>query len=83
MKMPFAVIMTCGTGSFASGTARSEGFLRAHYQGNPRGGIGSIGTATIGTHTRYNNCFYSGVAYGLFWEDILSRGSPTPAASWR
>ena len=60
-KLPFALILTCGTGSFRSDTtARSEAFFR-----NPSGGgIASIGTATLGTHTRYNNCMYQGVAQG-------------------
>ncbi len=61
-KLPFALIVTCDTGSFRSDTAcRSESFFR-----NPDGGaIGSMGTATIGTHTRYNNCMFQGVAEGL------------------
>ncbi len=57
-KLPFAVVVTCGTGSFKSETnCRSEAFLRAPNGG----GVGSIGTATTGTHTRYNNCYYHGV----------------------
>ena len=59
-KLTFAVIMTCGTGSFASGTSNSEAFLR-----NANGAaVASIGTATIGTHTRYNNCIFAGVVDG-------------------
>jgi hypothetical protein len=60
-KLPFAVIMTCGTGSFSSeSNCRSEAFLR-----NANGGaVGAIGTATIGTHTRYNNCIFAGVVDG-------------------
>ncbi len=55
-KLPFAVIPTCGTGDFQGETSRSEAFLR-----NPNGGaIGSVGTSTLSTHTRYNNCYYSG-----------------------
>ncbi|MDP6417979.1 MAG: C25 family cysteine peptidase [Candidatus Krumholzibacteria bacterium] len=60
-KLPFAVVITCDTGSFSSGTSRSEAFLRA-----PNGGaIGCIGTATIGTHTRFNNCMFNGIAHGF------------------
>lgn len=60
MKLPFALILTCDTGSF-TGYARSEAFFR-----NTNGGaIGAIGTATSGTHTRYNNCMFQGVAEGL------------------
>lgn len=57
-ELGFAVVMTCDTGSFASDTTcRSEAFLRAPNGG----GVASIGTATIGTHTRYNNCMFTGV----------------------
>lgn len=75
MKMPFAVVITCDTGSFAEGTSRSEGFLRAHSGGSPRGGIASVGTSTIGTHTRYNNCMAYGIFYGLLWEDQWTLGA--------
>ncbi len=62
-KLGFAVIMTCDTGSFQSdGTCRSEAFLRA----TGGGGVASIGTATIGTHTRYNNCMFTGVIDGVY-----------------
>jgi hypothetical protein len=75
-KMPFAVIITCGTGSFASGTSLSEGFLRSGSGTTTvNGGIGAIGTATIGTHTRYNNCFYYGVWRGLLWEEPVTMGA--------
>ncbi len=57
-KLPFAVIVTCDTGSFSDdATCRSEAFLR-NANG---GGIGSVGSATWGTHTRYNNCYFNGV----------------------
>ncbi len=61
-KLPFAMIPTCDTGSFWSDTdCRSEAFFR-----NPNGGgIAAIGTATIGTHTRYNNCMFQGVMEGV------------------
>ena len=65
--MPFAVILTCDTGSFASGFSRSEAFMRAGLPpSTPTAGIASIGTATLGTHTRYNNC----VTYGI-WRSIF------------
>lgn len=57
-ELGFAVVMTCDTGSFTSDTTcRSEAFLRAPNGG----GVASIGTATTGTHTRYNNCMFTGV----------------------
>lgn len=67
-KLPFALILTCDTGSFWTDTVcRSEAFLRAPGGG----GVASIGTATIGTHTRYNNCMFQGVAEG-----VLNSGDP-------
>ncbi len=71
-KMPFAVNLTCDTGSFAAGTSRSEAWIRAGSTGTPltpTGGIAAIGTATIGTHTRFNNCFTYGIWRAPFWED--------------
>ena len=62
LRLPFAMFPTCDTGSFRTDSGcRSETFLR-----NPQGGaIGAIGTATSGTHTRYNNCFFYGTFEGL------------------
>jgi len=57
-KLPFAIFPTCASGSWASeSNARNEAFLRAPNGG----GIGAIGLATIGTHTRYNNCLFHGI----------------------
>jgi len=66
MELPYVLIPTCSTGSFADDVScRSEAFLR-----NPSGGgIGAIGTATIGTHTRYNNCYYMGAWDGALLHD--------------
>jgi hypothetical protein len=66
-KLSFAVIPTCASGSFATSTTTyTEAFLR-----NANGGaVGSIGTATPGTHTRFNNCYFSGV-----WEGVLNTGA--------
>ncbi len=75
--MCFGLNLTCDTGSFAHGASRSEAWLRAGITGEnpvPTGGIGSIGTATIYTATRFNNCFYGGTAYGLFWEGHYQLG---------
>jgi len=61
-RLPVAILPTCETGSFqGSYTCHTEAFLRA-----PNGGaIAAVGTATGGTHTRYNNCFYHGIWDGL------------------
>ncbi len=69
-QLTFAINLTCDTGSWASGTSRSEAWLRGGSGSSTlTGGIGSIGTATTCTHTCYNNCFYAGATYGLFWND--------------
>jgi len=74
-KMPFAVNLTCDTGSFASGTARSESWIRAGVPpSTPTGGIASIGTATTGTHTRYNNCMHGGIWRAPLWEGLYHFG---------
>jgi hypothetical protein len=62
-ELPFAVMPTCASGSFENTHTYTEAMLR-----NPNGGaIGAVGTATIGTHTRYNNCYFHGV-----WEGVLN-----------
>jgi len=61
-ELPLAVFITCDTGSFANSNydAMTEYFLR-----NGHGGAaGAIGMATIGTHTRYNNCLFAGIFEG-------------------
>ena len=66
-KLPFASFITCGTGSFASDNAcLSEYFLRAGTISNPKGAIAAISTATLGTHTAFNNAVDMGIYWGLF-----------------
>ena len=74
-KLHFAVISTCGTGSFAGGTSNSEAFLRAGTSTAPKAGIGAVGTATTGTHTRFNNCYTLGTFQGLLYEDLWEQGA--------
>jgi Peptidase family C25/FlgD Ig-like domain/Carboxypeptidase regulatory-like domain/Propeptide_C25 len=75
-KMPFAINITCDTGSFAHGTSRSEAWIRAGLPPDiPTAGIASIGSSTIGTHTRYNNCITYGVLRAPFWEEIYQFGA--------
>ena len=64
-RLAVALLPTCDSGSFANSYARSEAWLRA-----PNGGaVAAVGTATSGTHTRYNNCYYLGT-----WDGILNSG---------
>jgi len=78
--LTYAINLTCGTGSWAGGTSRNEAWLRAGVgTSTVTGGIGSIATATLGTHTRFNNCFFSGAAYGVLWDDQHKLG----ISQWR
>ncbi len=75
-KMPFAVILTCQTGTFAGSFARSEAFMRAGLPPSiPSGGIAAIGTATGGTHTRFNNCITYGIWRGLLRDNVYQFGA--------
>ncbi len=71
-KLPIATVITCGTGSFGSGTSIAECMLRAGTVSNPEGSVGSIGTATTGTHTMFNNIVDLGFYYGVFGEGMMS-----------
>ena len=72
--LPVATVITCGTGSFGSGESLSEAFLRAGTASNPKGSVASIGTATLGTHTMFNNMVDMGFYYGALVENINSTG---------
>jgi hypothetical protein len=76
-KMPFASILTCGTGSFAGSTSISEGFLRAGSgtTASPRAAVGALGVATLNTHTRFNNALQFGVFQAMLYEDTHEMGS--------
>ncbi|MCF7920513.1 MAG: hypothetical protein K9N06_11435 [Candidatus Cloacimonetes bacterium] len=71
--LPFASILTCGTGGF-TGTCNSEVFARAGTATNPKGAIAAVGTATSGTHTCFNNCVTAGMFEGIFNLDIFTPG---------
>ncbi len=72
--LPIAVFPTCGTGTFYSGTSRSEAFLRVGTPGQPKGAVAAYGTATTSTHTCFNNCIDAGTYYGLFADHIFNMG---------
>lgn len=72
--LSFAVFLTCGTGSFAGGTSRSETFIRTGTPTNQKGAIAAIGTATLSTHTSMNNAVDLGIFYGLFAHEIYNPG---------
>ena len=73
--MPFAVALTCGTGDFEGYTdCISEAFLKVGSPGSPKGAIGAICTATLSTHTCFNNCVDAGIYYGIFADGIYHMG---------
>jgi len=76
--LPVATVITCGTGSFASGSGESliESFIRAGTSSNPKGSVACIGTATLGTHTMFNNIVDMGFYYAA-----LIEGMDTPGAA--
>ncbi len=73
-KTPFVTFITCGTGSFA-GSAMTEYFIRVGTVNNPKGAVAAIGTATLGTHTVFNNIIDMGVWEGIFSRDLDYAGS--------
>ncbi|MDP6261866.1 MAG: C25 family cysteine peptidase [Candidatus Marinimicrobia bacterium] len=75
-KLPFATVLTCGTGSFAQdNTCLSEKFLRAGSASNPRGAIAAVCTATGNTHTMFNNIVAMGIYDGLFPKNLGTAGA--------
>ncbi len=75
-KLPFATILTCGTGSFAEDqTSMTEKFFRAGSVTNPKGGVGAIGTATWNTHTLFNNIVDLGIYDGIFADRVGTAGA--------
>lgn len=81
-KLPFATMLTCGTGSFSSGTAISEAWFQAGTPTAPTGGIGGVSTATLSTHTRFNNTMLGGMWFGLHNGTASQLGSITFAGKY-
>ena len=75
-KLPFATVLTCGTGSFSEDqTCMSEKFFRAGTVSNPKGGVAAIGTATWNTHTLFNNIVDMGLYQGLLADEVETAGA--------
>jgi len=73
--LPIAVCITCGTGTYDSGEAVSECWLREGSPTLPAGAVACIGTATLGTHTRFNNILNAGIFYGLCAKNLYNYGA--------
>ncbi|MFO8144321.1 MAG: C25 family cysteine peptidase, partial [Candidatus Syntrophosphaera sp.] len=72
-RLPHTVILTCGTGSF-NYTSTSEEFIRLGTEAMPKGALTSIGMATSGTHTMFNNALSNGIFDGVFLYGMRSMG---------
>ncbi len=76
VKLSFATILTCGTGSFAEdNTTMSEAFLRSGSTSNPKGGVAAVGTATWNTHTLFNNIIDMGMYDGILSDKVGTAGA--------
>ncbi len=74
-KLTVCVILTCSTGTFYSGESVTEAVVRSGSASAPKGGVCSIGLATSGTHTTFNNCLNGGIMGYLFQEDGWTMGA--------
>jgi hypothetical protein len=74
-KLPFVMVITCGTGSISGGSALSEEWVRQGTGNNPVGAIGCVGLSGAGTHVPYNNIIDAGVMYGFYVQDIEEQGT--------
>ncbi len=73
-KLANYVILTCGTGNYADGTATTETAIRAGTPGTPKGAVTAIGLATSGTHTAFNNFLTMGIFDGLYVANLRTMG---------
>ena len=77
-KLPFTVFCIEGSGNFGGvGTSLSEAWLKTGTPTNPRGGIGGVGTATVSSHTNFNQCVAMGIWNALHSEGLTTLGQMT------
>jgi hypothetical protein len=75
--LPFMIVITCSTNDYDGDSGTSsicEHLVKAGTLSNPKGAIGAIGTSTIETRTRYNNCVSAGIIEGLLRDGIHTMG---------
>lgn len=76
-KLPFVVIMECGSGAFgASSKDHSEAFFAAGSPNNHIGAIGCVGYS-IENHTRFSNTAVAGIWFGQHAEGLTQLGPMT------
>ncbi len=73
-KLTVSIVLTCATGTFYTGTSVTEAIVRAGSASVPTGGVCSVGLATTGTHTAFNNCLNGGMVEHLFINDGWTMG---------
>ncbi len=76
-RLPFMTTITCATNDFDEDNglaAVCKNLLKAGTTSHPKGVIGVIGTSSISTRTRFNNCLVGGVIQGLLREGIHTTG---------
>lgn len=72
--LPFASLITCGTGNFYNHNSDTELFTRMGTATTPIGAIGAVGQADTGTHTCFNNALTLGMSSGLLSHNVFSMG---------
>lgn len=73
-RMGHAVIITCGTGNFAS-TGTTESLVRRGSVTDMGGALTAIGMSTSSTHTSLNNCLNGGIFQGIMSQGMRDMGS--------
>ncbi len=75
IKTPHSIIVTCGTGNFASGEGTTETFVRGlGTAAVPAGAVTAIGMETAHTNPMCNNMLERGMAEGIFVHNMRSMG---------
>ncbi len=73
-KLPHAVIITCATGNYSTGTGTTEAFIRLGTTATPKGAVTAIGMSTSSTHTTFNNVLNGGIFAGIFVYNMRTMG---------
>lgn len=76
-KLPHAIIITCSTGNYATGTGTTEAFIRLGTTAAPKGSVTAIGMSTSSTHTTFNNVLHGGIFAGLYVHNMRTMGEAT------
>jgi len=80
--LPVVVDITCARGNWATETSTNEAYMRAGNVNSPKGGIAAISTATISTHTRFNNALAGGAVEAVFVHKVPTIGQMLVGAKY-